>query len=170
MAVIRGLVQVPSRLWLEKVSIGAFVFIAHFRTFLSFICMTVDGCNMPLSIVGGHRGSYRTTNPQLSQTVESLKMICQSLNQSKELWWRSATILDSVGGEVRQHNFQWGDATDCSSGSEGPATNVIDNGEEIIDLQANDKRESKCNDANQDCDGNDGASIDSDDSIWNKRS
>ena len=47
---------------------------------------------MPMSIVGGHGGSFRKINPQLSQTVESLKVISQSLNQAPANWWKSASL------------------------------------------------------------------------------
>ena len=43
---------------------------------------------MPMSIVGGHKGSYRKVNPQLRQTVTSLKIICDQLNQAPDGWWK----------------------------------------------------------------------------------
>lgn len=43
---------------------------------------------MPMSIVGGRRGSYRNVNPQLAQSVESLRLICQGLNRAPDQWWK----------------------------------------------------------------------------------
>jgi hypothetical protein len=51
---------------------------------------------MPLSITGGHGGSYRKHNPQLSQTLESLKLICQQLNQSPSHWWSTPAVMKSI--------------------------------------------------------------------------
>ena len=51
---------------------------------------------MPMSIVGSNGGSYRKINPQLSQSIESLRTICKSLNKSKEHWWLSQDTLQSI--------------------------------------------------------------------------
>lgn len=51
---------------------------------------------MPMSIVGGHGGSYRKINPQLSQMVESLKLICRSLNQAPDNWWKCPSASESI--------------------------------------------------------------------------
>jgi hypothetical protein len=51
---------------------------------------------MPMSIVGSNGGSYRKINPQLSQSIESLKTICKSLNKSKQHWWLSQNTLQSI--------------------------------------------------------------------------
>lgn len=56
----------------------------------------VKGCKMPMSIVGSNGGSYRKINPQLSQSIESLKTICKSLNKSKQHWWLSQNTLQSI--------------------------------------------------------------------------
>jgi hypothetical protein len=42
---------------------------------------------MPMSVVGGHKGSYRKVNPQLRQFTTSLDIICQSLNRAPDNWW-----------------------------------------------------------------------------------
>lgn len=49
---------------------------------------------MPLSIVGG--GSFRKVNPQLSQAVESLKLICQTLNRAPDRWWLSPATVRCI--------------------------------------------------------------------------
>ena len=51
---------------------------------------------MPMSIVGSNGGSYRKINPQLSQSIESLRTICNSLNKSKQHWWLSQNTLQSI--------------------------------------------------------------------------
>ena len=43
---------------------------------------------MPMSIVGGKRGSFRNINPQLAQSVESLRLICKGLNRAPDQWWK----------------------------------------------------------------------------------
>lgn len=53
-------------------------------------------CGMPISIVGSHGGSYRKLNLQISQTIESLQLICNNLNQSKKNWWLSPATLQSI--------------------------------------------------------------------------
>eukprot|EP00934_Nitzschia_sp_Nitz4_P001779 Nitzschia sp. Nitz4//scaffold102_size76354//72338//72883//NITZ4_005644-RA/size76354-snap-gene-0.143-mRNA-1//-1//CDS//3329532285//1779//frame0 len=50
------------------------------------------GCGMPMSIVGGRRGSYRNVNPQLVQSVESLQRICEGLNRAPDKWWLCSTL------------------------------------------------------------------------------
>ena len=41
-----------------------------------------------MSIVGGKRGSFRNINPQLAQSVESLRLICKGLNRAPDQWWQ----------------------------------------------------------------------------------
>ena len=53
----------------------------------AWIC-PVDGCGMPMSIMGTGR-SYRNVNPQLLQMVASLNIICDSLRRAPDYWWRS---------------------------------------------------------------------------------
>jgi hypothetical protein len=47
---------------------------------------------MPMSIVGGHKGSYRKVNPQLRQFTTSLDIICQSLNRAPDNWWELSGV------------------------------------------------------------------------------
>mmetsp|Transcript_89272 Transcript_89272/g.133846 ORF Transcript_89272/g.133846 Transcript_89272/m.133846 type:complete len:178 (-) Transcript_89272:242-775(-) len=61
----------------------------------AWVC-PVEGCRMPMSITGGHKGSYRKINPQLAQTVESLKTICNNLNQAPDEWWKSECVTALV--------------------------------------------------------------------------
>mmetsp|Transcript_28950 Transcript_28950/g.32459 ORF Transcript_28950/g.32459 Transcript_28950/m.32459 type:complete len:226 (+) Transcript_28950:13-690(+) len=81
----------------------------------------VKGCKMPMSIVGSHGGSYRNINPQLSQSIESLKMICNSLNKSKEHWWLSKDTLQSI------------EETKLSRMKEGQQNDRLDDGQEGYD-------------------------------------
>jgi len=53
-------------------------------------------CGMPISIVGSNGGSFRKLNLQISQTIESLQLICNNLNQSKKNWWLSHATLQSI--------------------------------------------------------------------------
>lgn len=62
-----------------------------------------------MSIVGGHGGSFRKVNPQLSQAVESLKLICHSLNSAPEKWWLSSATIRSI---ERMHSEDVGGDTD----------------------------------------------------------
>ena len=71
---------------------------------------------MPMSIVGGHGGSFRKINPQLSQTVESLKVISQSLNQAPANWWKSASL--SIPEPVEEYS--------ASQKSESDEENLVD--------------------------------------------
>mmetsp|Transcript_7197 Transcript_7197/g.17559 ORF Transcript_7197/g.17559 Transcript_7197/m.17559 type:complete len:179 (+) Transcript_7197:13-549(+) len=56
----------------------------------------VEGCGMPISIVGSNGGSFRKINLQISQAVESLQLICKSLNLCEKNWWSSHTTLQSI--------------------------------------------------------------------------
>lgn len=56
----------------------------------------VKGCNMPISITGSHKGSYRKINPQLSQSIESLRVICNSLNKASDHWWLSENTIKTI--------------------------------------------------------------------------
>ena len=96
-----------------------------------------------MSVVGS-RGSYRKTNPQLSQAVESLKIICKSLNQSKRNWWLSPSTVQSIK-EMKSSRFLDGlqeenDDSD-NDGSCGVEENDNDD-DEMIDLQATDAGQS----------------------------
>ena len=51
---------------------------------------------MPISIVGSKGGSFRKLNLQISQTIESLQLICNSLNRSEKHWWLSHNMLQSI--------------------------------------------------------------------------
>jgi hypothetical protein len=84
---------------------------------------------MPMSITGGHRGSYRKINPQLSQTVESLKLICKSLNQAPDGWWKTAPISITTEGDPPSANL---DQEEAASVDENE--NESD-GENMVDLQ-----------------------------------
>mmetsp|Transcript_30717 Transcript_30717/g.57505 ORF Transcript_30717/g.57505 Transcript_30717/m.57505 type:complete len:198 (+) Transcript_30717:51-644(+) len=131
----------------------------------SWVC-PVDGCGMPLSIVGGHGGSYRKINPQLSQTVESLRLICQNLNRSSDQWWMGPSTVRAIQKmhEERQQDFEHED--DSVGRREGQCDK--DEEEEMIDLQADaggDDGRVRYNPNDDD----DLDSIDSDDSIWNRK-
>mmetsp|Transcript_26557 Transcript_26557/g.28566 ORF Transcript_26557/g.28566 Transcript_26557/m.28566 type:complete len:226 (+) Transcript_26557:20-697(+) len=91
----------------------------------------VKGCKMPMSIVGSHGGSYRNINPQLSQSIESLKMICNSLNKSKEHWWLSKDTLQSIEEtkSSRMKECQQNDRLD--DGQEGYDNKHADNDADI---------------------------------------
>eukprot|EP00536_Pseudo-nitzschia_multiseries_P006196 jgi/Psemu1/296155/fgenesh1_pm.129_\ len=112
----------------------------------------VEGCGMPMSIVGSNGGSFRKANLQISQTIESLQLICNSLNQSKEYWWRSTDTLQSIqemrasstmngrpefleDREENYHNHFSGDGDQTENEEEGG-----DDGE-MIDLQANEEHD-----------------------------
>lgn len=47
---------------------------------------------MPMSIVGGGRGSYRRVNPQLAQCVESVCLVYEGLNKSPDEWWKKNNL------------------------------------------------------------------------------
>jgi len=150
----------------------------------------VKGCNMPMSIVGSHGGSYRNINPQLSQSIESLKMICNSLNKSKEHWWLSKDTLQSIeemkssrtkecqqkdmlddDQEGYDNNHADNDADIYAArhhtGEEEEMNNDGDEDEEMIDLQQDNKEEQLCLSAyDNDNDGNDDINeLNSDDEI-----
>ena len=111
---------------------------------------------MPMLVVGSNRGSYRKTNPQLSQTVESLKIICKSLNQSKQHWWLSPStiqsiqkmksarmeeqsqkdLLDGAQGEYDDNDDDDSSAVRRRRRNGGEANGNDDDDEEMIDLQA----------------------------------
>eukprot|EP00534_Pseudo-nitzschia_fraudulenta_P009765 CAMPEP_0201164702 /NCGR_PEP_ID=MMETSP0851-20130426/61408_1 /ASSEMBLY_ACC=CAM_ASM_000631 /TAXON_ID=183588 /ORGANISM="Pseudo-nitzschia fraudulenta, Strain WWA7" /LENGTH=197 /DNA_ID=CAMNT_0047445195 /DNA_START=160 /DNA_END=753 /DNA_ORIENTATION=+ len=99
----------------------------------------VKGCGMPISIVGGNGGSFRKLNLQISQTIESLQLICRSLNRSKENWWLSPATLESI--EQMKSSKTEDDEDDECSRRENDGEDDAD--EEMIDLQANEE-ESSC--------------------------
>jgi hypothetical protein len=73
---------------------SSFLHTCTFALIISILIRTpffaVESCSIPMSLVGG-KGSYRKVNPQLLQTVTSLKAICQSLNRAPDYWWKTAT-------------------------------------------------------------------------------
>ena len=125
---------------------------------------------MPLSIVGSNGGSFRKLNLQISQTIESLQMICHSLNRSKQHWWLSPATLQSIHEmkslrmkecqedlpEVQEYNDD-DDFAVRRQMRNGEEENDDDDGE-MIDLQANEEEQSflLIDDDNdeQDTDGN----------------
>jgi hypothetical protein len=134
--------------------------------------MPVEGCNMPLSVVGGHGGSYRKVNPQLSQTLESLKLICESLNKSPKHWWKSTETLQSIqnmlGGQSQDDDDDDDDSSLRECSDEKKSGDGFDE-DNMIDLQVGkNEDEHRYTTANNPDDNNDCLSIDSDDSIWNR--
>jgi hypothetical protein len=139
------------------------------------LILVVEGCGMPLSITGGHKGSYRKINPQLSQTVESLKLICRSLNTSSDQWWKSPSTVQSIHemweekqrrGTFRQDDEDDSDDDYDNSVRRGKQEREELDSEEVVDLQANLGEDDG---RLEDVDCADMASIDSDDSIWDQR-
>jgi hypothetical protein len=141
---------------------------------------------MPLSITGGHKGSYRKINPQLSQTAESLKIICQSLNTSSDHWWKLPSTIQSIKQmydekkEQTDNNNNDDDDFACDYDNHSSMNSDDDDDddderqrrevdEEIVDLQANIGEDDGRLKNDDDDDGADVASIDSDDSIWDQR-
>jgi hypothetical protein len=53
----------------------------------SCFCDAVPGCGMPLAERGGREGSYLKINPQIQTVVQSLSIICKSLNEAPREWW-----------------------------------------------------------------------------------
>lgn len=113
---------------------------------------------MPMSIVGSNGGSFRKLNLQISQTIESLQLICNSVNQSKENWWLSPATLRSIQ-EIRASELvkdqkesmfdeeqEENDDRNDFSGDWGQMKNEDngDEGEEMIDLQASEDDEQLC--------------------------
>ena len=105
---------------------------------------------MPLSIVGSNGGSFRKLNVQISQTIESLQLICKSLNQSERNWWSSRNMLLSTKEmkSLKMKDRQEVSSEAISSNDQGnfPYENQVrdDNSEddEMIDLQANEDEQS----------------------------
>ena len=89
-----------------------------------------------MSITGGHRGSYRKINPQLSQTVESLQLICKGLNQSAEGWWKNEAILAAANAH---DNNQEDDEEEMVDFQANEKLNEEEEDEEMVDLQAGEK-------------------------------
>jgi hypothetical protein len=89
----------------------------------------VQGCGMPMSIVGGHKGSYRKTNPQLAQTVESLKIICDNLKRSPDQWWESESVSTLVKSTSQA------DPNDPLDEKTGKKNEEGSDEEEMVDLQ-----------------------------------
>ena len=112
----------------------------HLISFTSIVVFDLaEGCGMPLSMVRGKAGSFRTPNLQMSQTIESLQLICKSLNQSEKNWWLSPTTLQSI---QEKKSSKMKDKQDVpSEASEGGEDNSEDD-DEMIDLQANEDEQS----------------------------
>ena len=76
---------------------------------------------MPMSVVGGGRGSFRRMNPQLAQCVESLQMVCQGLNRAPDEWWKQHNH------EILPPSISADDgAQDLDSGSDSDIGDAID--------------------------------------------
>jgi hypothetical protein len=134
---------------------------------------------MPMSITGRHGGSYRKHNPNISQTIESLKLICQQLNESPKNWWISPSVLTSIEQiwmERRQEKKSQGDddddeeiERDCEKFGKKLGQDIHHNPVEsnVVGLssKANDDSGRFSTTTN---DHDDVASIDSDDSLWNR--
>ncbi|CAJ1904308.1 unnamed protein product [Cylindrotheca closterium] len=87
----------------------------------------VEGCRMPMSLVGGHGGSFRKVNPQLAQTVESVKLLCQKLNQCDDDWWKTAS---------KEYTLDTGASQEFTDTQQLLLTDPHDNEEAMVDLQA----------------------------------
>ena len=119
-----------------------------------------------MSIVGSNGGSFRKVNLQISQTIESLQLICNSVNRSKESWWLSPASLRSIQ-ETRasklvtdqnesslfdnEQEENDGDR-DVFPGDGGQTKNEDNEDEEMIDLQASEEDDD--NDEQQGTDDN----------------
>lgn len=88
---------------------------------------------MPISIVGSNGGSFRKLNLQISQTIESLQIICKNLNQSEKDWWLSPATLQSIQ-EMKSSKIKERKGVEDLQHE--------DEDEEMIDLQANEDEES----------------------------
>jgi hypothetical protein len=102
---------------------------------------SVEGCGMPISIVGSNGGSFRKLNLQISQTIESLQLICNSLNQSEKRWWLSHNMLHAINetksSKMMERKFK--DQVDLPlDGWQMRNTDIEEEeDDELIDLQAN---------------------------------
>ncbi|KAL3923742.1 MAG: hypothetical protein SGILL_001480 [Bacillariaceae sp.] len=109
-------------------------------------------------------------------TLESLKLICHSLNRSPRQWWKSSETIGSIQsmlGEQQHDDSDHGhddDGDDKSSGgSSHEDKNESDDDEgEMIDLQAGSDGSEHRFTPRPTNNNNDDLSIDSDDSIWNE--
>jgi len=114
---------------------------------------------MPLSIVGSNGGSFRKLNLQLSQTIESLQLICTSLNQSEKNWWLSTATLESIkemkSSKTKDRQKKSAEPPESNDPFEFPfdgrhsrhddqEDDCDDDDEEMIDLQANEGDDSSC--------------------------
>jgi hypothetical protein len=143
------------------------------------VFLAVNGCNMPMSITGRHGGSFRKHNPQISQTIESLKLICQQLNASPKKWWMPPSVMTSIEQmfkEKRQKMSQEDEdddtiENDCEAFGEknGQETSNddLEKDKELMDLHSKSNDES-ARFVTTTKDHNDVDSIDSDDSLWNR--
>lgn len=60
----------------------------------------VPGCGFPLTCRGSREGSYLKINPQIQTVVQSLDVICKTLNEAPKEWWNAEEEEDSDDGEV----------------------------------------------------------------------
>ena len=123
---------------------------------------------MPLSIVGGKGGSFRKINLDISQTIESIQLICKSLNRSEENWWVAPDALRSIketkklkmkGRSVFPESDDFPSDGQVSK-DEDPIENdddeMIDlqDDDEMIDLQADEEESCLSTAGSQDLNGN----------------
>ena len=96
---------------------------------------------MPILIVGSNGGSFRKLNVQISQTIESLRLICNSLNQSKKQWWLLHNMLHAIietkSSKMMERKFK--DQVDLPFNGWQMRNKDIEEEEddELIDLQVN---------------------------------
>ena len=116
---------------------------------------------MPLSIVGGKGGSFRKINLDISQTIESIQLICKSLNRSEENWWVAPDALRSINEtkklKIKGRSVESGDISKDEDLIESDDDEIIDlqDDDETIDLQADEEEESCLSTADsQDINGN----------------
>jgi len=123
---------------------------------------------MPLSIVGGKGGSFRKINLEISQTIESIQLICKSLNRSEENWWVAPDALRSIketkklkmkGRSVESDGFppdgQVSKDEDLIENDDDDEIIDLQDDDEMIDLQADEEEESCLSTAgSQDINGN----------------
>jgi len=124
---------------------------------------------MPISIVGSNGGSFRKLNLQMSQTIESLQLICKSLQQSEKNWWLSPATLQSIeemkSSKMKDQQQFPSEVLDSKDQVGIPLYGRVirnerleddDDDEEMIDLQANEEEERSITYDNKDGEGTDG--------------
>ena len=85
--------------------------------------------------------TYRKINPQLSQSIESLTMIVDSLNRSNNHWWLSGKTLKSIDEMKLLRTKET--LGNCNNGytTEDEQEVVNNDSEEMIDLQQGDSEQ-----------------------------